>query len=806
MAAATQLAEHDRWSYRDSAVAEPAENPFVEMLRAGARSALPPVEGRLTVPGLAGEVEVIRDRWGVPHIYASTLRDLYLAQGFVQASERLWQIEFMFRLGTGRLSELFSELTVPMDRFIRTVGWNRAARTHAARWDDRSLEIIRAFGDGIRAWLETMSTKPVEYQVLDADPMPIAEGDDAYIGAAGAVVMAWGLSRNWDHELLRAEIAERLGVDTMRMLFPDLDTESGVVESGKEGGFDRMALLRDAVLPPAGQGSNNWVVDGSRTVSGKPLLANDPHLAISVPSAWYEVHLQCPGVDVAGVALPFSPGVLIGHNDRIAWGFTNSEGDVQDLYLERLDEDGGRTEYRGSWEPVTIHREEIAVRGREQPEILDVRETRHGPLLDSYLVGIAEPTIVQGGVRRSYALRWIGSEHGIQPSTVFRLNTAGSWDDFRAAVHDAWLCPGQNMVYADVDGNIGYQFTGLYPIRRQGDGTVPVPGWTDEFEWESMIPFDDLPRAFNPGDGFLCTANNKVHDEGYPHLLGRDFLPPFRARRIAQMITARERHDRESFARMQMDTVLLPAVDIVPHLVAVEPRDDRQKEAVAMLSEWDHDLAADSAAAALYELWCHHLARRLLLPLLGEELFTHFYGRRHWTNAFQYQVLPNLLAYPTARWFGRNGTDARDEAILDSLDGALDELASRLGEDPRDWRWGALHRARFAARLAIIPGLEELFTAGEVEMGGDEQTVQQAKYEPEWSYEAVVIPSWRQILDPSDWDASVGTHTVGQSGHPASPHFADLLPLWAAGEHHPMPFSRRAVDEAAESILRLRPG
>jgi penicillin amidase len=375
---------------------------------------------------------VVRDQWGVPHIYASTLRDLYLAQGFVQASERLWQIEFMFRLGTGRLCELFGELTVPMDRFIRTVGWNRAARTHAARWDDRSMEIIRAFGDGIRAWLETMSTKPVEYQVLDAEPMRIAEDDDAYIGAAGAVVMAWGLSRNWDHELLRAEIAERLGIDTMRMLFPDLDTEAGVVESGKEGGFDRMALLRDAILPPAGQGSNNWVVDGTRTVSGKPLLANDPHLAISVPSAWYEVHLQCPGVDVAGVALPFSPGVLIGHNDRIAWGFTNSEGDVQDLYLERLDEDGGRTEYRGSWEPVTIHREEIAVRGREQPEILDVRETRHGPLLDSYLVGIAEPTIVQGGIRRSYALRWIGSEHGIQPSTVFRLNTAGSWDDFRA--------------------------------------------------------------------------------------------------------------------------------------------------------------------------------------------------------------------------------------------------------------------------------------------------------------------------------------------------------------------------------------
>jgi penicillin G amidase len=783
-----------------------ADNPWATALRAAAEAAVPRVEGDLPVPGLDGEVEVARDRWGVPHIYATTLHDLFLAQGFVQASERLWQIEFLFRLGTGRLSELFSELTLPMDRFIRTVGWNRAARRQAERWDDRSQEMTRAFGDGIRAWLELMPAPPVEYRVLDVEPAPLTDEDDAYLGAAAAVFMAWGLSRNWDHELLRAEVAERLGVETMRMLFPDLDTEAGVVEAGKEGGFDRMALLRDAILPPAGQGSNNWVVDGTRTRTGKPLLANDPHLAISVPSIWFEVHLTGPGIDVAGVALPFSPGVLIGHNDRIAWGFTNSEADVQDLYLERLNEDQTAAEYLGSWDPLTVHREVIRVRGRDEPEVVEVRETRHGPLLDSYTIGIAEPSVVQGGIRRSYALRWVGAEHGIQPSTVFNLNTAGSWEDFRAAVHDAWVCPGQNMVYADVDGNIGYQLTGLYPIRRQGDGTVPVPGWTDEYEWEGWIPFDDLPRAFNPKDGFACTANNKMHDEGYPYLLGRDFLPPFRARRIAQMITARETHDRGTFAEMQVDTRLLPAADIVPHLVAVEPGDDRQKAAIALLADWDHDAAAGSAAAALYELWCHHLARRLLRPLLGEDLFLHFYGRRQWTNAFQYQVLPNLLAYPTARWFGRNGAEARDRTILEALDGALDDLTTRLGDDPDGWRWGALHRARFAGRLAILGGLEDLFSAGEVELGGDEQTVLQGKYEPEWSYEAVVIPSWRQILDPSDWDASVGTIPVGQSGHPASPHFADLLPLWAAGEHHPMPFTRRAVDEATDSTLLLRPG
>jgi penicillin amidase len=769
-----------------------------------ARAALPPVEGEVRVTGLGRPVEMVRDRWGVPHIYADSLDDLFLAQGYVLASERLFQIELLWRLGSGRLSEVFGELTLPIDRFVRTVGWNRAAEYQAARWDERSLAMTAAFGAGIRAWVDAMPAQPPEYSLLGIDPLIPQEGQEAVLGAAAAVFLAWTLSRNWDHELLRAEVAERLGPDTMRTLFPDLDTETAAVEAAKEGGFDRMALLRDALLPASGQGSNNWVVDGSRTESGKPLLANDPHLAISVPSAWFECHLVGPGIDVAGVTLPFSPGILIGHNDRIAWGFTNTEGDVQDVYLERLSEDGTMAEYLGQWEPVALHREEIAVRGRDHREVLEVRESRHGPVIDAYLVGVGDPEVVPG-LRRTCSLRWVGAEYGIEPSTVFEMNTAGSWEDFRAAVHRGWACPGQNMVYADVDGNIGYQLTGLYPIRRTGDGTVPVPGWTDEYEWEGWIPYEDLPRAFNPEDGFLCTANNKMHDEGYPYLIGRDFLPPYRARRIAQLITERERHSRETFAAIQTDTRSLPAAAIVPHLVTVEPADERQKEALALLAEWDLDLRPDSRAAAIYEVWCHRIALEVLGRLLADEaLLVHLYGRRQWTNAFQYQVLPNLLQFPTARWFGRNGVGARDELLRRALDEALDELGSALGDDMAGWRWGALHRARFRGRLAMVS--PELFTVGEVELGGDEQTVLQSMFEPGSSYDVVVTASWRQILDPSDWDASVGTHAPGQSGNPASPHWADLLPLWAAGQLHPMPYSRRAVEDAAEATQRFLPG
>lgn len=777
---------------------------MLEAMRAAARAALPPVEGEIRLRGLREPVRVVRDRWGVPHVYAQNHHDLFFTQSYVVASERLFQTEMLFRLATGRLSELFGELTLPIDRFVRTVGWNRAARTHGEQRDDLSDEVNEAAVSGFRAWVETMPAPPVEYRVLNTDPWVPEGGEARDAGAAAAVFMAWSLSRAWDNDLLRAEIAERLGPEAMRTLFPDAEPEPEAVRANRETLDPRLAMLAEAVLPPSGQGSNNWVVAGSRTKSGKPLLANDPHLLVQAPSVWFEIHLSAPGLEAAGITFPYAPGVIIGHNERIAWGFTNTEADVQDLYLERLSSDGRRYEYRGDWEPVTVHREEIRVRGRDDPEVLEVRETRHGPLLDSYMIGIADPVVVAGGIRRAYALRWVGHERTVEPSTVIRLNTARDWEEFRAAL-EHWHCPGQNVVYADTSGNIGYQMTGLYPIRRKGDGSLPVPGWTDEYEWEGWVPYDELPRAYNPESGYLCTANNRMYDETYPHHLGGDFLPPYRARRVAQMITETERHSRETFARMQMDTVSLPAREITAHLLGVEPADERQKEALSLLAEWGHDLAAHSAAAAVYEVWCVQIARRLLQPVLGDELFTHFYARRQWTNGFQYAVLPHLLAYPTARWFGGDGRKARDDRLREALDAALDELTDRLGEEMREWRWGAVHRVRFAGRLAVVPHLAELFTAGEVELGGDEQTVNQALFEPGVPYDVVVIPSWRQIIDLGDLDASVGTHTLGQSANPESPHYRDLLELWASGRHHPMPFTEPAVREAAESELRLLP-
>jgi penicillin amidase len=772
-----------------------------EQLAAAAASAVPPVEGELRVPGLTGPVEVIRDRWGVPHVYAERLHDLFLAQGFVAASERLFQIELLERTGLGRLADLFGDLSLPLDRFIRTVGWNRAARRQVEAYDDLSLEMSVAFHAGVRAWVDAMPAPPIEYLVLNAEPWVPPDEEAVVAGAAAGVALAWSLSRNWDAELLRAELAERLGPEMVRALFPDAQPEAAAILAGKEGGPDRLALLERALLPPSGQGSNQWVVAGGRSETGMPLLANDPHLVVGVPSTWFECHLSAPGIDVLGVGLPFGPGILIGHNGSIAWGFTNTEGDVQDLFLERLSEDGTAAEFDGRWEPLAVHREEIPVRGAT-PAVIEVRETRHGPLVDSYMVGVAEPAVVEGGIHHTYALRWVGSEHGVEPSVVFRMNTARTWEEFRAALA-GWHCPGQNVVYADTDGNIGYQLTGRYPVRRRGDGSFPAPGWTGDHEWEGWIPFDELPRAYKPEEGFLFTANNRPHGDSYPHLITRDFLPPFRARRIGQLITESQRHTRTSFARMQLDTMSLPAAGLVPRLLQLEPAGERQKEALGLLGGWDCALSAGSAAAAIYEVWAAHIARQVLRPVLGEDLYLHFHGRRQWTNAFQYQVLPGLLDYPTARWFGADGAEARDRVLRSALDAALEELTTALGEDMPSWRWGDVHGIRFAAGMASVPELRELLTAAEVPMGGDEQTVLQGMFEPGRSYRVVVAPSWRMIVDLSDLDASVGVLSPGQSGHPASPHYRDLLETWARGEHHPLPFSRRAVEEAAEGTLRL---
>lgn len=752
-----------------------------------ASASLFPAEGELALDGLGEPVIVRRDAWGVPYIEAASLDDLWFAHGVVTAGERLFQLELTLRAANGRLSELFGERTLDDDRLARTVGFRRAGARIAAAWDERSRRMHERFRAGVRAWVDAMPAAPIEYTLLDTTPwLP----DDEAVWASAFVLLAWGLSANWDTELLRAWIAEAGDDELVARLLPPLPADPPQVVPGALAG-----ALFDAAPRAKGQGSNGWVVAGSRTSTGVPLLANDPHLLATQPGVWLECHLSAPGYLARGVGLTFSPGVLLGCTEHHAWGVTNVSGDVQDLFVERLNDDRSAAEHDGGWEPLTVHREEIAVRGESAPRVVEVRESRHGPLLDTFVSGTLHPEYAPLPGEPVYALSWVGLDHGTRPSLVLDVAQATSFEPFREAALDGLACPGQNAVYADVDGTIGYACTGRYPVRARGDGTAPAPGWTGDHEWTGWVPPDELPWGVNPSRGFLVTANHRMHDDAYPHLIGHDFHTPWRARRISEVLGGGEDHDVRSMAALQTDVVSLAAQENVPLLLerADAGNDPGRQAALALLGSWDASMTAGSAATAIYQVWCAQIARLALTPQLGEELFRRYHA---WREPFQCGALAQML---------RAGE--LDRGTLEAaLDAAIVELHETLGDDMAGWRWGDLHRVTLAHPLASIPGFESLFVALETGVGGDDQTVMQTGVDARDGFPAAVIPSWRAVYDLADLDRSVGVLAAGNSGNPASPHWNDQAPLWLAGETHPLPFSPAAVGAATVAEMRLVPG
>ena len=759
---------------------------MLEEIRAAASAALPPLEGELTVPGLAAGVEVRRDRWGVPYVSAGSLEDLWFAQGFVTASDRLFQIDLALRAANGRLSELFSTPTFPQDRFARVVGFHRIGAAEVERWSDASRGMLSRYVEGVRAWIELMPSAPVEYALLGLAPELPTD-----LGAWVAVLAyaAWGLSGNWDAELLRVHLADRLGVDAVGTLLPPMPSAPASTVAGALAG-----RLLDVMPRATGRGSNSWVVAGSRTASGEPILANDPHLLAQQPGPWFELHLRAPGYEVRGTAFPTAPGILVGITPHHAWGLTNVTGDVQDLYEERLNEDGTAAEFEGAWEPLTVHREEIAVRGGET-EVVEVRESRHGPLLGFEMVGVAPVRFVP--LETHYALRWTATDGLIEPSALVDIAAAADFDAFREGLRGV-SCPGQNVMYADVEGTIGYQMTGRYPRRRSGDGTVPVPGWTAEHEWDGWTAFEDLPWSRDPERGFLVTANHRVYDDAYPHMIGHDFHAPYRAQRIAERLEASDRITLEDTAALQVDTVSIAARRLVPRLLSFEPSSEDERWVLELLRGWDGDLAADSLAAAAYDAWIAAIGRSLLAD--REDTRDRYLA---WRETFVCAALPRILDEGLPSWAP---IDDVEELLRTSLADAVDWLEERLGPDRERWRWGAMHRVRFAHVLAQMPGLEPVFVAAEHELGGDEQTVLQAGFDGREGFEPIVIPSYRVVVDLANVDDSRAVLPTGQSGHPASPHWSDQSSLWIAGDLREAPVSRDAIEATTERVLHLSPG
>lgn len=792
----------------------------LRLLRPLLKLAQPSLTGTVRLDGIGAPVEILRDEFGVPHIYAKTLADVSFAHGWVHAQDRLWQMELNRRVAAGRLSEMFGAVAFETDRLLRTVGLQRSAEASVAAMGDEERGLLEAYARGVNAFLESHPRQlPVEFILLRHRPEPWRPVDTM----GWAHMMSWGLSTNWDSELVNAAVSARLGPVRAARLKGEYTRENPIVVHDPEHAalYERaLAEFRSLGewMPQVGLTgmSNNWVVDGTRSVTGKPLLANDPHLSLQMPSIWYQVHLCTPDAEAAGVSLPGAPGVVIGHNREIAWGFTAAVPDTADLYVERLDSQG-RYEFRGEWRPLDTRTERIRVRGEATARLVDVCTTVHGPIVTrlSPWAKWREP--------HALALKWIGHQPNHIMRAAMKLMRASNWDQFRGALAD-WSAPSMSAVYADRAGNIGYHMCGRVPVRAQAhEGRTPVPGWTGTHEWTGEIPFVELPHGYNPQQHFFASANNRIAGAGYKHHLGSETMNGHRARRIVELLSAREKHSADDFARMHVDLHSTPAVGMTKLLVeltreildqpAIGPRRRQAERALERLRGWNHVLAPSSVEATIYELTLFFVQKRLLEPHLGAALTESVMGvGAHpilnpvvlgWLDRTQLTV-QEILVGDEQEWFsGRS----RAALLADALADGIDWLTREYGNDLDRWTWGRIHPASFHHPLGSRKPLDQIFDRGPFPYGGDTNTVWQAAFVPRLpiSSDGGFTASWRQIIDLGDFDKSRVIHTTGQSGHPGSPHYDDYIAKWLAGEYHPMLWSRAAVEAHLEARQLLEP-
>ena len=742
------------------------------------------------MPGLREPVRVLRDTWGVSHIYAKNPHDLFFAQGVVAAQDRLFQMELWKRAGQGRLSEILGPSSLERDIDARALKYRGDMRAEYASYSPDTEAILTAFTDGINAYIAALGAPggpglPIEFQLAGFLP-------DAWRPADCLNRMAaFSMTGNAVSELNSARALTELGPEQAAKLLDldppvALDPVPGVDLTGLSPDLLKNLVGSDQRIEFPGrarEGSNNWTISGALTASGKPLLANDPHRVLALPSLRYMVHLVAPGWNVIGAGEPGLPGVALGHNQHIAWGFTIFGLDQQDLYLEEVNPDNP-LEYRTEtgWAPMLIRREEFLIKGAAAKTV-DLKFTRHGPVL------------WEDG-KRALALRWVGSEPGTAGYLAsLAVDRAQNWTQFEAAVA-RWKVPSENIVYADRAGNIGEHSVGLAPLRSW-TGLLPMPG-AGNYNWAGFLPASELPHVFNPAAGFVATANHKMIPEHYPYQVGFEWAPPYRFERIRSVLESahRTRHKLTiaDMQELQNDVVSLPARELQNLLRSTPLRDH---SALTGFLRWDGMLTRESPEAALYEVWLEEICRSLGRRLSA----TH---SAHYDSLTPHVVLA-LLENPDQGLFGEDPLAARDALLADALKDSRTELERRLGPDPSQWTWGRLHAMHFRHPLDRQTGAGELLDLEPLPRPGDEYTVNATGFDAWTSWEQTEGASYREIIDTGDWDRSVAVNTPGQSGQPGSAHYADLVPLWNAGRYFPLIYTREAVERNTSDRLRLLP-
>ena len=833
----------------------------------------PTLAGSVDITGLSSAVTVTRDDAGIPQITAQTAADLFLAEGYVHAQDRFWEMDFRRHVTSGRLSELFGESQVGTDTFVRTLGWRAVAEQEVALLDPVILSYYQSYADGVNAYLDTHQGADLsfEYAILGLqNPGYEVEPWTPTDSVAWLKAMAWDLRSNLDDEIDRALLSTTLTPAEVSELHPDYPagqhptiTSSQPVtvpSAGASEAVDPSAESTDVpaalspasvgsyaraltelrahlgsvpeLLGPAGGeiGSNSWVVSGRLTDTGMPLLANDPHLGPALPSVWYQVGLRCQSItadcpfDVSGYSFSGMPGIIIGHNERIAWGFTNLGPDVADLYIEKIT--GASYEFDGVAKPLLLRDEKISVAGGDDVKI-EIRSTDHGPLLSGFegtpyrqiatdfpeAAGLPPAPAAEAGAEPTgvdvttyeLSLQWTALTPGRTASAIFALNQATDWASFRAAAA-LFEVPAQNLTYADVDGNIGYQAPGLIPVRASGNGTVPVPGWTSQYGWTGAIPFDALPSTFNPPSGYIVTANNAATDPSYPYLLTADWDLGYRANqitaRLQELIAAKTPLTARLMSGIQADNYSALAAALVPALQQVRLTGDAA-EAQKLLDGWDYQVDADSAAAAYFNVIWRTLLHDMFSGKIDE-------GAALTGGDRAFAVVTSLIDQPASPWWSNpaNGTVGQESMLRRVMTDAAAESADLMGSNPADWQWGSIHtlelRNASFGESGIAP-LEWLFNRGPYELAGGSGVVNAVGWDATQGYQVDWVPSMRQVISLENFDDSTWINLTGASGHAFHTNYTDQAPLWRDHETRPWLFTPAAINNDASNTLTLQP-
>ncbi|GAA3551001.1 penicillin acylase family protein [Kribbella ginsengisoli] len=810
------------------------------------RHSFPGYDGTVELTGLDADVEVVRDGNGIPQIYADKPGDLFAAQGYVHAQDRFFEMDFRRHVTSGRLAELFGKKALETDKFVRTLGWRRVAEKELALLTPTTRQYLDDYARGVNAYLDTHegSALSLEYAVLslkdptgpDYHPEPWTAADSL----AWLKAMAWDLGGNMDDEITRTKLAAKYPVANIASLYPDYPfdrnepiiataavTKGGAFTTSEQAPAPQRGMLTEDLLKSLdtidkvakglpdligrgdGIGSNSWVVSGEHTTTGKPLLANDPHLGATMPGIWTQIGLHCNNVntqcpyDVSGFSFSGLPGVVIGHNASISWGFTNLDPDVMDLYLEKF-AGPNAVMYDNKRTGLARREEKFKVAGQDKEETIIVRESRHGPIIsdvgdDEREAGELSAKKLKSPEAFGVALQWTALTPGRTADALFAINRAQNWTQFRAAA-SIFEVPSQNLVYADREGHIGYQAPGRVPIRNAGFGDWPVPGWDSRYHWKGYIPFDAMPTEADPVDGVIVTANQAVVPETYPYHLTDDWDYGYRAQQILERVRAAGKLDANAMASIQLDTKNRNAEQLMPYLLHVQINDEFDRQGQDTLRNWDFTQPADSAPAAYFNVVWRNLLQLTFHDQLPESAWPD--GGSRW-----FEVMRTLVTQPNSTWWDNLDTtqrESRDDILREALVNARAEITTKMAREPSNWQWGRLHKLTLTNQTLGTSGIgvvDKLFNRGPYELGGGSSIVDATSWDAAEGYKVISTPSMRMVVDLSDFDKSRWINLTGVSGHAFSSNYIDQTKLWVRGETLPWAFTRGAVEATRKHTL-----